>query len=103
MISSSYNSEVRLASPAASTNGSIARKKRKQSAVRHSADSGFSGLCHPVGDRSLGLTLQIVKNKYVYTSLMDTKNHLYETVNVYAVSSLSNIPTLQFIATLSGR
>jgi hypothetical protein len=89
MISSSDDSEERWASPAASTNGSLVRKRRKRSEVHRTADSESSELCHPGG-----LKLQIVENTYMYTSLSEMRDHLLETVNVYAVSSQSYVYVL---------
>lgn len=86
MIWSSDNSEERWASPAASTNGSLVRKRRKRGEVHRTADSESSELCHPGG-----LKLQIVENTYMYTSLSEMRDHLLETVNVYAVSSQSSV------------
>ena len=90
MFGTGNNDEVRRASPAASTNGSLSIKRRKQCDILRNADSEFSELCQPVGDNFHGLKLQIVNSTYVYTSLVDTKNHLYGTVNVYAVSNQSS-------------
>ena len=89
MIWSSDNSEERWASPAASTNGSLVRQKRKRGGVHRTADSESSELCHPGG-----LKLQIVKNTYMYTSLAEMRDHLLDTVNVYAVSSQSSASVL---------
>lgn len=90
MFRTGNNNEVRRASPAASTNGSLSIKRRKQCDVLRNADSEFSELCKPIGDNFQVSKLQIVNSTYVYTSLVDTKNHLYGTVNVYAVSSQSS-------------
>lgn len=89
MIWSSDNREERWASPAASTNGSLVRKRRKRSEAHRIADSESSELCHPGG-----LKLCIVKNTYMYTSLAKIRDHLLDTVNVYAVSSQSSVYVL---------
>jgi hypothetical protein len=91
MIWSSDNSEERWASPAASTNGSLVKKRRKRSEVRRTADSESTELCHPGG-----LELQIVQNTYMYTSLAEMRDHLLDTVNVYAVSNQSSAYVLYF-------